>query len=327
MKDMVETGTELVTQEALTPAIVFAPGGVDPLLAEIASKARSHCADVSTAKGRKEIASIAHKVARSKTLLDGMGKDLVAEWKAKASAVDEERRKIRTFLDELKDEVRRPLTEYEDSEKTRVDNIRATIEQINDAAFAEGDSSALRDALNNARSIVIDEDIFAEFQAEAALAKERCINRLTDSLAAAEAREAEERRIAEEAAAAEAARREKEEADAKARAERAAAEEAERRRKWEAEAAERERVAAEKAKHEAERAAIEAQRKADEEKERARQAAELAEARRVANQEHRRTVNREAMTAIQATGVTEDQAKAIVLAIINGDVPHVTLAY
>ncbi len=37
--------------------------------------------DIDTRKGRKAIASLAAKVARSKTYLDGLGKDLVAGWK------------------------------------------------------------------------------------------------------------------------------------------------------------------------------------------------------------------------------------------------------
>ncbi|EES5368095.1 cell envelope biogenesis protein TolA, partial [Escherichia coli] len=34
--------------------------------------------DITTAKGRKEIAYLAYKVAQTKTYLDGLGKDLVA---------------------------------------------------------------------------------------------------------------------------------------------------------------------------------------------------------------------------------------------------------
>ncbi|STR94742.1 Uncharacterised protein [Hafnia alvei] len=75
--------------------------------------------DLSTKKGRDAIASMAHKVARSKTYIDNAGKDLVAELKALPKQIDESRRLVRERLDALKDEVRRPLTEWE-AEQERI---------------------------------------------------------------------------------------------------------------------------------------------------------------------------------------------------------------
>ena len=55
---------------------------LDPLIEAIEKEARSLVPDVTTKKGRDAIASMAHKVARSKTYIDNAGKDLVAElWK------------------------------------------------------------------------------------------------------------------------------------------------------------------------------------------------------------------------------------------------------
>lgn len=76
-------------------------------------------ADVSTEKGRKAIASMAYKVARTKTAIDDAGKKLNEEARAKISAVDEARREIRQQLDALKDQVRAPLTEWEEAEEKR----------------------------------------------------------------------------------------------------------------------------------------------------------------------------------------------------------------
>ncbi|OCS62006.1 hypothetical protein BBZ50_02590 [Escherichia coli] len=47
--------------------------------------------DITTAKGRKEIASLAYKVAQTKTYLDGLGKDLVAELKEIPKLIDANR--------------------------------------------------------------------------------------------------------------------------------------------------------------------------------------------------------------------------------------------
>jgi colicin import membrane protein len=116
----VATKNDLAVIKVLTPAIVFAPGGVEDVLSKIFAEVKSVKTDISTPGGRQAVASLAYKVARSKTFLDEMGKELVAEWKTKSSAVDAERRTIRERLDALKDEVRKPLTDWENADKDRV---------------------------------------------------------------------------------------------------------------------------------------------------------------------------------------------------------------
>lgn len=55
--------------------------GLDPFLQKIREEIDGFVPDVTTRKGREAIASIAYKVARSKTALDNVGKELVAELK------------------------------------------------------------------------------------------------------------------------------------------------------------------------------------------------------------------------------------------------------
>lgn len=110
---------ELIVAEKLNPIEIFQNNGMEPILKEIETKALSVVADVETESGRKDIASIAHRVARSKTLIDGIGKDMVSEWKAKSKKVDAVRKHARDFLDGLKDQVREPLTEWEAAEAIR----------------------------------------------------------------------------------------------------------------------------------------------------------------------------------------------------------------
>ena len=105
---MAEKQTLPARLSSMTAAQVFSGDleSVEAVLSEIETAARSIVPDVTTRKGRENIASVAAKVARSKTLLDGMGKDLVAGWKQQAAAVDAQRRTIRERLDALKAEVR-----------------------------------------------------------------------------------------------------------------------------------------------------------------------------------------------------------------------------
>jgi len=113
--------TDLVATDVLVPAKVFAPGGVDAILEQIAAKVRAVKTDISTAAGRAQIKSLAHKVSRSKTALDEMGKTLGQDHYDAWQATTSERAKIRTALDALRDEVRKPLTDWENAEQARVD--------------------------------------------------------------------------------------------------------------------------------------------------------------------------------------------------------------
>ncbi|HCI9782080.1 TPA: hypothetical protein NQE86_005341, partial [Klebsiella pneumoniae] len=111
---------DLVVIEKKNAMAVFTNNDqLDPLIEAIEKEARSLVPDVTTKKGRDAIASMAHKVARSKTYIDNAGKGLVAELKALPKQIDESRRVVRERLDALKDEVRRPLTEWE-AEQERI---------------------------------------------------------------------------------------------------------------------------------------------------------------------------------------------------------------
>lgn len=114
------TTTDLILPETLRADVVYAPGGVDGILERIEREVRTTPTDISTRPGRAAVAALAYRVARSKTALDELGKNLVADWKSRAALVDEDRRRVRERLDGLRDEVRRPLTEWEDAERARV---------------------------------------------------------------------------------------------------------------------------------------------------------------------------------------------------------------
>lgn len=79
-------------------AVFRMPKGLDPFLAKIREEIDGFIPDVTTRKGREAIASIAHKVARSKTALDNVGKELVAELKDIPKKIDAERRELELKL-------------------------------------------------------------------------------------------------------------------------------------------------------------------------------------------------------------------------------------
>ncbi|HDL5089371.1 TPA: hypothetical protein PXD14_006379, partial [Pseudomonas aeruginosa] len=88
--------------------VYSAANGLDPFLAKIREEIDGFVPDVTTRKGREAIASIAYKVARSKTALDNVGKELVAELKEVPKKIDAERKRMRDLLDSWQAEVRSP---------------------------------------------------------------------------------------------------------------------------------------------------------------------------------------------------------------------------
>lgn len=318
---------DLVVIEKKNAMAVFTNNDqLDPLIEAIEKEARSLVPDVTTKKGRDAIASMAHKVARSKTYIDNAGKDLVAELKALPKQIDESRRVVRERLDALKDEVRRPLTEWE-AEQERI-KAEEAMNALHAEALAMNEDFDRRLAArieSDHEMALLMNDAFDREQAEKKAEAER--QRI--------AREEEIKRQAEEKAKREAAEQAQREIDAAAAREREAIlakERAEREQREAAERAEREK-----------QAAVEAERrKAQEEADRIRREAEqreqvrLAEekrkadeqARREADVKHRKAVGTEIVKALLAnTSLTRDQAIEVLTAVKDCRIPHTGISY
>ncbi|MEL0553505.1 hypothetical protein [Raoultella lignicola] len=330
--------TDLVVIEKKNAMAVFTSNDqLDPLIEAIEKEARSLVPDVTTKKGRDAIASMAHKVARSKTYIDNAGKDLVAELKALPKQIDESRRIARERLDALKDEVRRPLTEWE-AEQARIAAEKAAEEELQ---RIEAEQKAALEALKKQietdhEMALLMNDAFDRHREEQRIQAEQAQRERDERLkqeAAEQARldseakhkaelEAAARREAEEKARAELAERqrieaeqraarEKQEAEARAEREKAEAVEAERRKAQE----EADRIRREAEQREQARLAEE-KRKADE------------QARREADVKHRKTVGTDIVKALQAnTSLTRDQAIEVLTAIKDGNIPHTGISY
>lgn len=312
---------ELVQIDQYTPAVLFGDNGdIDSLIEKIRAKAEGEVFDVSTPSGRKEIASMAAKVARSKTAIDNMGKDYVAELKALPKQVDAKRKHFRDELDALKEKVRRPLTDFEEAQKARELAYADFCGECTEHSSPEYGATVedLRELMNRLNSK--DSSLLApEFQApasdvlEAAKAKLKPILEHAEAEAKAAAEQAEQQRLAAEAQAKlEAEQRAKEQAEAKRLAEEnarlQAEREAEAKRIAEETAAREKKEAAEKAKRDKEAAAKQAEIDAAN----AKQAAAEAEAARIAKEaadakaEKERKEQEEKLAAEQA----EREAKA-----------------
>lgn len=318
---------DLVVIEKKNAMAVFTNNDqLDPLIEAIEKEARSLVPDVTTKKGRDAIASMAHKVARSKTYIDNAGKDLVAELKALPKQIDESRRVVRERLDALKDEVRRPLTEWEaEQERIKAEEAMNALHVEALAMNEEFDRQLAARIESDHEMALLMNDAFDREQEDKAAEAER--QRI--------AREEEFKRQAEEKAKREAAEQAQREIDAAAAREREAIlakERAEREQKEAAERAEREKQAAveaerRKAQEEADRIRREA-----EQREQARLAEEKRkadeQARREADVKHRKAVGVEVVKALMAnTSLTRDQSIEVLTAVKDGRIPHTGISY
>lgn len=275
----------VIDNTAIAQAFATA-GGIDVLIQRIKSEASAEVPDLTTKKGRDRIASLAYKVSKTKTLVDDFGKELVAEEKKRLALIDADRKKWRDECDKLRDEIRKPLTDWEQAEADRIQRHKDAIQKLRElSAPAMGtDSAAISGLIAQAEAVALG-DHWQEFAAEAGKAKDETLAILRFNLQRRQQYESEQAELARLRA--EAARREQEDADrraaeAKAEAERLAAErEAQRIREAEERARREAEEAAAKARADAE-AAARAEREAAE---RARIASEQAEARAKAEAE------------------------------------------
>ena len=350
---------QLVVIEPTSAVALFTEGeGVEAMLADIRKQATSLVPDLSTAKGRKEIASIAFSVAKTKTYLDGFGKELTDKYKEIPKRIDANRKLIRDYLDALKDEVRAPLTQYEAAEEARVAALQSRLARLNElgsSASIEIAAADLQVMLQEVEQNALD-DTWQELLPQATVAKELATKRLGEAMAARQKYEAEqaeleqlrqkqaeqdridrERLIAEQAA--EQARREEEN---RQRLEREAAQhreqEAQRQAQVAQQAAEQARRDSEAAELARQQAEANAARQAEEaatraaEQERQRIADEQRlkdeeDARRMADRAHQGRINSAILMDLIGMGIEEDKAVTLIKHIANNKIAHLTINY
>lgn len=293
--------------EEETLSVFTADKGLDPYLEQIKEETESLVPDLSSKKGRDAIASMAYKVSRAKTALDNIGKDLVAELKKQPALVDASRKQAREYLDDLRDSVRQPLTDWE-AEQERI--------KAEEAAKAEAEKLRAQIESEHEIALLMYEKVLFEREQEAKRIEEERIAKEEELKLKA----ANEARIkAEQQAAAEKTRIEKEKADAVA-----AAEESDRQR---IAAEERAKLQAEQAEQRAKQAAIDAENRVKREAEAKAQAEAAALAKREADVLHRKTINNEAADCFVKNGFSLSQAKQIVTLIAQKKVANVAINY
>ncbi len=298
--------------------------GINNIIADIEEAIANHVPDVHTTAGRKEVASLAYKIAQTKTKLDTLGKGLTDDWRKQTNAVNAKRKATRDRLDDLRDEARKPLTEWEADQERIAEEKRITAEVERDHTQALKDNRLFeleQQEIERKRTAAKQEAKRQQEIRENAIRKEV---------------EARAKKQAEEEAQAKIKAAQDKERKAKAAAQQAniekkeAKERAERQKKEAAERATREKAEAEKQKQQAiENARIETEQRIAEEtrKKEAQEAKIKAEADKKAKlKSHVNTIKKEAFVELSKHIGKEHAATALRL-INENAIPHVRINY
>lgn len=179
-----ETVNAIATIVETNPALVLVDEKkFEDFYEHVKAEAAATPIDLSTDKGRKAIASMAHKIARTKTAIDEAGKKLNEEARAKINAVDEARRKIRERFDALKEDVRRPLTEWEEAEVERIGKVDRFFGRMAEYCKVSLDDTAqaVKDRYESLTLVKVDEAVFQDRHADAVEAQDRALSVLKDA--------------------------------------------------------------------------------------------------------------------------------------------------
>lgn len=216
------------------------PEGLEPLLAAIEIECRAAPVVLNTENGRKNIASLAYKVAQTKNQLDKIGKGLTEDARKFIGEINDSRARAWERLESLQKEIRAPLDEWEEKEKARIKGHEAALAAMQALAVfpaelpppSSADIKARIETLRAGRA-----EPWQEYETRAARFASETLQALNAALQAAEQREAEEKAAAEWDSMYQAAIQENREFDIARAAAKAARELAEKKARKEAEAA------------------------------------------------------------------------------------------
>ncbi|HEB1856867.1 TPA: cell envelope biogenesis protein TolA [Yersinia enterocolitica] len=330
------TGLSIVIEPKNALAVFTQPDHIESILQQVEKEVNSFVPDVSTKKGRDAIASLGLKVAKTKTYLDGLGKDLVTEYKEVPKKIDASRKTVRDRLDALKEKVLLPKLEFEaEQERLKLEAERIAAEEAYSAMWQEAhdmdtvitiriaEKAAAKKESDHEMALLMN-DAFDRAQADKKADEVERLRKAHEEFIAQQAAEKAKREV-EEKAKRDIEAAEQRERDAKLAQERAEqaikdnAAKAERDAKELAERVEREKqdaIAAEKlkAQQEADRVQREAKQKEDARLAEEKRIADEAAA-RAANIEHQKTINNQVIDILTKAGISPECAKECVIAI------------
>lgn len=176
---------------------IYVAGGLQQFIDLVKTEIEGEVPDLTTRKGRERIASLAAKVSKSKTAVEKPGRDYLRRLKEMPKVVEAELRDFVTKMDALRDETRRPLTEWEAAEDARIDRHNDRLNWLKTLAdeLGELNSLQLKGLIAEAEGMQLGAH-WEEFEAEAANTKDKVLTSLRAALQKREQFEAEQAELA-----------------------------------------------------------------------------------------------------------------------------------
>lgn len=188
----VETETALAVIHDDPSLALTDPDFLNQLLDEIEAFADGQEPDLSTVASRKEIASAAHRVVRTKTAIIDAGTELKKPLKEQIDAIVATEKQVKTLLDGYRDQIRKPLSDWEDAEKVRAGEREAILKKLKELAIVTIDltSQGILDRIETAKGLTISENLFlGKERDQAELMRTQTLDTLENALSQTLARE------------------------------------------------------------------------------------------------------------------------------------------
>ena len=265
---------------------------------------RGLVADPTTKEGCIQIKTMAKKISTLQKLIEEKGKEIAAELKAKPKLIDATRKEVKDTLDKLKEDVLKPIVEIEKRQEqiTEIDNMPAQA-MMYDSVGIEEQIAKLSDLREKGA------EYWQESFEDASKSISDSMRQLNEFLLSAKKKEAEQKELEELRAQKEAAQKIIQEEEIKKASE----------------------EAAEKARKEAEETANKRIQEAEQKLKEAE--SKIQKQNNIQSNVSNKLVSRETKTRIKESLIeacflnncflTEDAARAIVIAIIENKIPHV----
>ncbi|WP_049276166.1 hypothetical protein [Pseudomonas putida] len=177
--------------------VIYVAGGLQRFVDLVKGQVLTEVPDLSTRKGRERIASLAATVSKSKTAVEKPGRDYLRRLKEMPKVVEAELREFVATMDNLRDQVRQPLNDWQAAEDARVDRHNDAITRMKDLAAELGtlDAEQLQARITELSAFQLGE-AWEEFEAEAARTKEGSLNALQAAMVARQKYDAEQAELA-----------------------------------------------------------------------------------------------------------------------------------
>jgi hypothetical protein len=115
---------------ALRKEDIFTDTAKTVFLTLIKDEVASFTPDISTEKGREEIKANGRKIAKIRNRIEDVKKTVTEQWRVKTNEVNAQARDIKAQLEALEELALKPLTDFQNAEKARIEAHEAKISEI-----------------------------------------------------------------------------------------------------------------------------------------------------------------------------------------------------